>query len=252
VRPLPRSLRPAPAFRLGAPCLLLSLFLAACGAPVPDAALVAPAPTVAAPAPTTATAVPSADPVSGAAANVMRSAYEASTRTPPTTAAPAPGTGTRSPGAGGGQAGAGTSGSGATGPVGRLMGAKVTFYAAYDNDPAGSTQIAYPSVHSEAGGTGTFADPVTMASDADQIAPGTRIYYPPLRRYFVMEDQCASCLGSGSFWIDLYAGGATDSGVEDCEAALTPGGNVTIEIDPPAGRAVDTTPLYSNGRCIAG
>jgi hypothetical protein len=244
VRPLPRSLRSAPAFRLGAPCLLLSLLLAACGAPVPDAALVAPAPTVAAPAPTTAPAVPSADLVPGAAANVLRSAYEASTRPPATTAAPAPVTGTRSPGAGGGQ--------GATGPAGRSMSAKITFYAAYDNDPAGSTQIAYPSVHSEAGGTGTFADPVTMASDADQIAPGTRIYYPPLRKYFVMEDQCASCLGSGSFWIDLYTGGATDAGVEDCEAALTPGGNVTIEIDPPAGRAVDTTPLYSNGRCIAG
>jgi hypothetical protein len=179
----------------------------------------------------------------------MRAAYEASGRVPTTTAAPAPSS--RSSGTAG-QTGTGQSGGGAAGPAGRSMSAKITFYAAYDNDPAGSTQIAYPSVHSEAGGTGTFADPVTMASDADQISPGTRIYYPPLRKYFVMEDQCASCLGSGSFWIDLYTGGATDSGVLDCEAALTPGGNVTIEIDPPAGRAVDTTPLYSNGRCIAG
>src|SRR4051812_24340230 len=78
VRPLPRSLRSAPAFRLGAPSLLLPLLLAACGAPAPAAALVAPAPTVAAPAPTTAPAVPSADLVPGAAANVLRSAYEAS------------------------------------------------------------------------------------------------------------------------------------------------------------------------------
>ncbi|MCW0212473.1 MAG: hypothetical protein OJJ54_03870 [Pseudonocardia sp.] len=250
MRTLPSPLRPATALRAGVPCLLLSLLLVACGAPVSDAALVAPVPVTTAPAPRAPITAP--DPVTGAAANVMRAAQDASTRT--TTATPAPLTGTSGPApTTRSRAGGSTTTGGATiGPAGTQKSAKITFYAAFDNDPAGSTQIAYPSVHSEAGGTGTFSDPVTMASDADQIAPGTVIYYPPLKKYFVMEDQCASCLGSGSFWIDLYAGGATDSGVEDCEAALTPGGNVTIEINPPAGRPVDTTPLYANGRCISG
>jgi hypothetical protein len=61
----------------------------------------------------------------------------------------------------------------------------VTFYAAYDNDPPGTTTIAFPNArHAHAGGTGTADDPVTLASAPAVVAVGTTIYYPPLRKYF--------------------------------------------------------------------
>ncbi len=130
----------------------------------------------------------------------------------------------------------------------------MTFYAAYDNDPAGSTEIAYPQLHDEAGGLGTHADPLTFATHRDEIAPGTRIYVPTVRKYFLMEDSCEACENE---WeadrtrhIDLWAGAATDAGVLACEEALTPPGPVTVELDPPPGRPVDTTPFYEDGRCL--
>ncbi|HEY2206220.1 MAG TPA: hypothetical protein VGH99_17240 [Pseudonocardia sp.] len=130
----------------------------------------------------------------------------------------------------------------------------ITFYAAYDNDPPGSREIAYPNErHREAGGTGTFDDPTTLATDPRELAPGTVIYYPPLRRYFVMEDDCAECIDD---WqrsrrprLDLWTSAAAEKGVLDCEEELTPDGLVTVEINPPPGRPVDTRPLYSGGRC---
>lgn len=141
----------------------------------------------------------------------------------------------------------------APGPAGKTWMTTVTFYAAPDNDPPGSRTISHPARHSQAGGTGTFADPITMASDPREIAVGTVIYYPALRKYFVMEDTCSTCIAewdsSEKPHIDLWTGTATDDGILDCQHSLTPGGPVAVELSPPAGRPVDATPLYSNGRC---
>jgi hypothetical protein len=131
----------------------------------------------------------------------------------------------------------------------------VTFYAAYDNDPPGTVTIAFPNArHPHAGGTGTADDPLTLASDPDVLAVGTMIYYPPLRKYFVMEDLCETCVArwesTRTPHIDLWVGAATDAGVVACEEALTPDGPVTVEVDPPRDRLVDPTPLYQDGRCI--
>src|SRR4051812_26236237 len=68
----------------------------------------------------------------------------------------------------------------------------ITLYSARDNPPPGSRQIASPAVHKQAGGTGSFSDPTTFAASKDALRIGTKIYSPPLRRYFVMEDACAS------------------------------------------------------------
>lgn len=140
-------------------------------------------------------------------------------------------------------------------PAGRSWSAAITFYGAGDNDPAGSTAIAHPNTrHAEAGGTGTYADPVTLASDPRELPVGTVVYYPPLKKYFVMEDDCASCIEE---WesdqrphIDLWAGDHSGADFLACENALTPGGTVTVELSPPPGRPVDTRSLYGSGGCL--
>ncbi|GDY30080.1 hypothetical protein [Gandjariella thermophila] len=48
----------------------------------------------------------------------------------------------------------------------------VTLYGARDNDPPGSSDISYPQIHSQAGGTGTYDDPITFATDKDELLDG--------------------------------------------------------------------------------
>jgi 3D (Asp-Asp-Asp) domain-containing protein len=134
--------------------------------------------------------------------------------------------------------------------------AKVTWYAARDNDPPGSTEIAYPRVHRSAGGIGTHDDPITFAADPKEFAPGTLVYYPAFKKYFVMEDLCGECRKD---WrnhhrthIDLWAGAATDRGVIACENRLTSDSPQGIIVDPEPGFEVDTRPVYDagTGTCI--
>ncbi|MBN9112690.1 MAG: hypothetical protein J0I34_28350 [Pseudonocardia sp.] len=143
------------------------------------------------------------------------------------------------------------------GPAGRAFNTEITFYSAYDNDPPGSRAIAYPNArHSQAGGTGTFADPLTLASDPREIAVGTVVYVPLVKKYFVMEDDCAECIsdwgGSKVPHLDLFMPNGNDDSVTACQEQLTPAGRVTVELNPPAGRAVSSGPLYSGGRCFSG
>ena len=130
----------------------------------------------------------------------------------------------------------------------------VTLYGGKDNDPPGSSDIAYPKVHKKAGGTGTFADPITFATSKDELPIGTVIYYPYLKRYFVMEDQCVECEAD---WkkrvphIDLWAGASTDAGIVACENSLTQDGQTPVVVNPPANLPVVTTPLYDGKRCYS-
>lgn len=128
---------------------------------------------------------------------------------------------------------------------GRVLSVFVTFYGAVDNDPPGSTAIAYPQVHRRAGGTGTYADPITFATHYHATyPPGTRIYVPRLAKYFVMEDDCRC--DQPRDHVDLWAGGVgTDRGVLACEDRLTLHGNEDIVKDPDPHRLVDTHPLYT-------
>jgi hypothetical protein len=129
-----------------------------------------------------------------------------------------------------------------------------TLYGWLDNSPPGNA-IAYPQIHSGAGGTGTYSDPVTFATDQAELAPGTRVYVAYMKKYFIMEDDCAQCdtdwQNSGMRHIDLWAGGDSNSGQSllDCEDSLTEQANVIV--NPPTGETVDTTPIYntSTGQC---
>jgi 3D (Asp-Asp-Asp) domain-containing protein len=139
-------------------------------------------------------------------------------------------------------------------PAGRMWSVVVTFYGAADNDPPGSTEIAHPNGrHQEAGGSGTYADPLSLAADPRAIQVGTRVYYPQLRKYFVMEDDCAQCItdwrSSRTPHIDLWTGDYQGSALLACENALTPDGLVPVELNPPPGRPVDPRPLFNGRGC---
>ena len=123
----------------------------------------------------------------------------------------------------------------------------VTLYGALDNDPPGSAAIAYPQIHSRAGGTGTYSNPVTFATNRSELAPGTRVYYSYLKKYFIMEDDCAQCdsdWNSGKRHIDLWAGNSNNSGILACEDKLTRSGSVIV--NPASNLTVDTTPIFNS------
>jgi hypothetical protein len=124
----------------------------------------------------------------------------------------------------------------------------VTLYGWPDNSPPGDG-TAFGSGH--AGGTGTYADPVTFATDQNELAPGTKVYYPYLHRYFVMQDECVECdqdWNNGKYHIDLWVGGqgGNTNSVINCEDSLTQD-SAPVIVDPPSTEPVDTTPLFNSG-----
>jgi hypothetical protein len=147
----------------------------------------------------------------------------------------------------------------------------LTFYGWYDNTPPGG-DISYPKIHDEAGGTGTYSDPITFASSTDEIAAGTKIFVPRVGKYFIMEDSCQECGedwnnegpngGPGLYHFDLWVGGESGSAFDsiDCEDALThynPDTTPVLEnviVNPSANEQVDRTPIFNTdtGACYGG
>jgi len=126
----------------------------------------------------------------------------------------------------------------------------VTLYGWPDNSPPGDG-TAFGSGH--AGGVGTFAHPITFATDQHELKPGTKVYYPFLHRYFIMQDECVACDHDWSHhkWhIDLWIGGKGENAnkVIACEEKLTKG-SAQVIVNPPANKPVDTTPLFKKGKC---
>lgn len=138
---------------------------------------------------------------------------------------------------------------------GRPRGPYATLYASYDNTPPGSTRIEYSrcagfaTVHCEAGGTGTYEDPITMATDPRELPIGTRVYSGQLRKYAVMEDSCAECIRDWSNHrharFDFYAGTTSNEAVLRCEDSLTSNGR-PMAINPPPGKPVDPSPIFDD------
>jgi len=150
----------------------------------------------------------------------------------------------------------------------------VTLYGYVDNTPP-SAIISNPVIHKQAGGTGTYADPVTFATDTREEKPGTIVYYPYLQKYFIMEDTCDECTKdwtgnngdnpvpprNGHRWrIDLWAGGdkrslkePDKSALLNCEDALTQDNGGMVTLNPAKNLPVDTTPIYnvSTRKCQA-
>lgn len=147
--------------------------------------------------------------------------------------------------------------------------AYLTSYTYWDNTPPGSADIALPVLHSKAGGTGTYADPITIAVghsitngvDTPDYPKGTIFYIPNVRKYFIVEDLCGD--GSkpqngpchtgfpagASAWLDMWIDGqsTTSSKATSCANALTK--VLRVEINPAPYWIVVPGPVINNGVC---
>jgi hypothetical protein len=137
----------------------------------------------------------------------------------------------------------------------------MTLYGWADNSPPGPV-IAHPCLHGSAGGTGTYSDPVTFATDVNELGWCKIIYVPYMKRYFIHEDECAECDSNwNSFHLyrfDMWAGGDANSrkkpekrALRACERAWTRANSVsdptnpTVIVDPPSNLPVTTAPIFS-------
>ncbi len=138
----------------------------------------------------------------------------------------------------------------AAGPPGRQLRVSLTGYSYHDNSPAGSPEVCCGVLHENAGGRGTYADPITVAVPGSGSGmdwkPGTRFYLPKLQRYVIVEDSGAS---SGENHLDVWIDGrdGSRSATDDCMDRIT--GRSTAELNPPPGRPVLAGPIFSGGKC---
>jgi hypothetical protein len=134
-----------------------------------------------------------------------------------------------------------------------------TYYGWFDNTPPGCA-TAYSGC---ASGNGTYADPITFASDTKEFPVGTVLYYPTVEKYFIMEDLCQECTedwrehgpdgGPQLHHVDLWLGGqgGNEFAVINCEDALTQGlpdgaPLLTPFIEnPPNSEPVSSEPLFN-------
>jgi hypothetical protein len=139
-------------------------------------------------------------------------------------------------------------------PAAKQLNIWLTGYSWQDNTPPGSSVVGEPVLHQQAGGTGTFADPITVAVPGHQGAmawqPGTRFYLPTVKRYVIVEDSGASRAPAGTdTHLDMWIGGqdGTLAATDACEDSLT--GRVAAELNPPNNLPVIVGPIYANQRC---
>jgi LysM repeat protein len=144
----------------------------------------------------------------------------------------------------------------ARGPAKQLR-IELTGYSFQDNTPAGSAEVSHPILHKDAGGQGTFADPITVAvpgSGSDMAwQPGTRFYLPSVKRYVIVEDSGASGASGGvdthlDMWIDGEQG--SRSATDACMDKVT--GDVAAQLNPPAGLPVLAGPIFGRSCNIPG
>lgn len=124
---------------------------------------------------------------------------------------------------------------------------RITGFGKKDNTPPGSTTISQPVIHSQAGGSGTFQDPLTAASPGSagstESPKGAKFYVPSISRYVIIEDSGASKFSQPH--LDIWSG--TTDNVEDCEGKIT--GTVQVIRNPKAGYPVKAGPIATGSGC---
>jgi hypothetical protein len=139
--------------------------------------------------------------------------------------------------------------------VGRVLRIWLTGYSFQDNTPPGSAIVSHPILHRQAGGTGTYEDPITVASpgskDHMEFQPGTKFYLPTVQRYVIVEDSGASPAPAGTnghldMWVD--GEGGSKSASDACMDKITSKAAVALE-DPPPNLPVMAGPITLNGTC---
>ena len=149
--------------------------------------------------------------------------------------------------------------------TGQQFSVYLTGYSFWDNTPPGSAAIAKPVIRQRAGGTGTHKDPITLAvghsfATGRQVLdfpPGTRFYFPALRRYAIVEDVCGDGNSpqngpchtghKGLPWIDIYVDGRKSGrgAANACMNRIT--GIHDVIVNPPANLPVQRGALTESG-----
>jgi hypothetical protein len=156
-------------------------------------------------------------------------------------------------GSGGGYGRDGGGGNTSRGPSKKLN-IWLTGYSWQDNTPPGSSKVSHPILHKQAGGTGTYQDPITVAVPGKGSGiwkAGARFYLPTVQRYVIVEDTGASPPHSGEDGhLDMWIGGqgGSKSATDQCMDKIT-GDNVTAELNPPPNLPVIKGPIYGDGGC---
>jgi LysM repeat protein len=140
-----------------------------------------------------------------------------------------------------------------TGPA-KQMKIWLTGYSFQDNTPAGSAKVSKPILHKNAGGTGTYADPITVAvpgKGSGIWSAGNRFYLPSVQRYVIVEDTGASPAPSGTaghldMWVD--GEGGSKSASDKCMDQITSKSATAIH-NPAPNLPVRPGPITRNGVC---
>ena len=143
-------------------------------------------------------------------------------------------------------------------PGGGGITANIQWYDYFDN--GNSCGIAHPVIHSCAGGSGTYSNPITFAADPSNssVPYGTRIYVGTLQRYFIREDDCGTGACPGNTFILWIGGNNSDlqTDMTACENWLTKtyltNGTTNVIINPPSNETVTSLGQIwneSNGEC---
>jgi LysM repeat protein len=130
----------------------------------------------------------------------------------------------------------------------------LTGYSYQDNTPAGSATVSHPILHKVAGGTGTYADPITVAVPGKGSGiwkAGSRFYLPSVKRYVIVEDTGASPAPSGDaghldMWVDGQGGSKAES--DKCMDQIT-SESATAIYSPASTLPVQAGPITQNGKC---
>jgi hypothetical protein len=127
---------------------------------------------------------------------------------------------------------------------------ELTGYSFQDNQGGNNAKISCPQIHQQAGGTGTYEDPITVASggksgsaSADGIKCGDRFYLPSVQRYVIVEDT-GNTPNKSQPHLDMYVGDDPD---KKCMNSIS--GTVTAIRHPPARLPVLAGPIGDHRSC---